>query len=104
MTSVKRIRKLSSRPPNQPAERTDRDADDEDDDLDHEGHGDADPGTVEEPTQEVTAQLVRAQDVVRRERREWPPAVREDGRRGPGLWYGHGREERSEDADEQPAR
>ena len=59
-------------------ERADRHADEDDDGLDDEGDRDADPGPVEEPAQQVTTELVRAEDVVRRERRQRAVAVGED--------------------------
>ena len=63
MTSVKRIRTLSMRPPNQPADRADRHADQQDDDLDDDRDAHADPGAVHEAAEQVTADLVGAEEV-----------------------------------------
>ena len=76
-------------------ERSDRHADREDHDLDDEGDGHADPGTVEQPAEEVAAQLIRAQDVVGRERRQ-RPVVGEDRLEVLDL-VGPGRDDRAED-------
>ncbi len=79
MMSVNRIRRLSVRPPNQPAMRADRDADEQDDDLDDERDADADARPVEQPAEQVAAKLVRPEDVARRAWRQRPVATREDG-------------------------
>ena len=75
----------------------------DDDDLDDERDGDADPGPVEQAAEQVTPELVGAEDVVRRQRRQRPVAVGEDRREVLDL-VGPRRDERAEDAAEQEQR
>jgi hypothetical protein len=88
------------RPTPEPAgKRTDRHADQKDDDLDDDRHGHADPRTVHEPTEQVAADLVRAQDVAGGEGRHRLPVVGED-RRGILILIVVRGQERPEDGDE----
>ena len=102
MMSVKRISRLSSRPPNQPAMAPIGTPMNRIDELDDERDADADPRAVEEAAQEVPAELVGAEQVARVARRQRPAAVRDD-RLEVLVGVRPRREERPEDPQEQQA-
>ena len=63
------------RPPNQPGQRADRHANAQDHDLDDDRHGHADPRAIQEPAEQVTADLVGAEHVAAVHGRERPTVV-----------------------------